>query len=335
MATPLLEWISDLLRDPHARAEFYDHPDRYCEHHGFQDLSSADVHDALALLADDDRLQGDHGWHFPPPGEFHHDGHHGGYYLRGYIDSHRGYFDQHDTDIDNSVHQHIDTGRDWDDRHDRDWDDRHDHDRDWRDDRDGERDDHDRDGRDWRDGDRDDRREFHGRDWDDREQHRGGEFHQVIDNDPVVASGHGSIAAHGDIRDSVLTSGHGNVVGGHNQAVTGHDNSTAFGSGDATSANIGRFHGGDGSSLSIGGDSHGFSDDSDTETRVHTSGSGSTSVNAAGEHGYASELADQRESDSSTHSAYTDDSHVDSHDELSSHNDARFTDSHDVDVHHI
>jgi hypothetical protein len=68
---------------------------------------------------------------------------------------------------------------------------------------------------------------------------------------------------------------------------------------------------------------------------VHTSGSGSTSVNAAGEHGYASELADQHESDRSTHLAYADDSRVDSHDELSSHNDTRFADSHDVDVHHI
>ena len=271
MSTSLLDWILSLLRDPDARAAFQADPDGYAADHGFQNLSTADVHDALSLLADGDYRF--HGHHYPAPEHWEHHNHESGaHYLRSYIHEHHESFEGHDTDIDNSVHQDVDT--------------------------------------------------------------HGGDFHQVIDNDPVVASGDHAVAAGGDIRDSTITSGDGNVVGDHNHAVTGDHNTTAFGSGDATNAHLDHTSVGDGGAISLGGDAHGHSTDNDTTTSVHSSGSGETSVNAAGDHGAAHQYADQHESDSSTHSAYEDDSHTDSHDHVGSHNDVSYDDSHHYDLHH-
>jgi hypothetical protein len=301
MATTLLDWISGLLYDPSAREAFQHDPDHYAEEHGFRHLSHADVHDALSLIAD-----GDHsyfGHHFPAPRHFEHGDHDSGaHYLRSYFHDNHDWFTEHNTEIDNSVHQRVDTG---------------DHDRGWNHDR---GDDHD-----W----------GHDRDWGwDDNRHDGGDFHQVIDNDPVVASGRGSVAAGHDIRDSTLTSGDRNVVGDHNHAVTGDDNTTAFGSGDATRSHLSHVSTGDGGALSVGGDAHGHSTDNDTTTAVHNSGSGSTSVNAAGDHGYADQFADQHEHDDSTRSNYEDHSSNDSHNDFNSHNDAHLSDSHDYDIHH-
>jgi hypothetical protein len=157
----------------------------------------------------------------------------------------------------------------------------------------------------------------------------GGDFHQSMDNDPVAASGDGAVAAGGEIRDSTLTTGDANVVGDGNQAVTGDDNTTAFGSGDAVDASFGDARFGDGSAVSVGGDASGTNADNDTTTSVRGSGSGDTSVNAAGDHGTASQTADQHESDSGTHSSYQDESRTDSHDDLGSHSSSQVEDSHD------
>jgi hypothetical protein len=271
--TSLLEWILSLLRDPDARADFLDDPKGYAADHGFEHLSSADVYDALHLIADDSDSYHHHGHHYPPPHDYHHDSDDGSHYLRNYITNNYTTIEEHNTYLDNSVHQDIDT--------------------------------------------------------------HGGDFHQVIDNDPVIASGDHAVAAGGDIRDSTITSGDGNVVGDHNNAVTGDHNTTAFGSGDATNAHLSGTHIGDGGSLSLGGDAYGHNEDNDTSTSVHTHGSGSTSVNAAGDHGDAHQYADQHESDSSTHSSYDDHSHTDSHDDYNSNNSGHYSDSHDVDVHHV
>jgi len=307
MATSLLDWISNLLNDSDARDAFDNDPRGYAAENGFHNLSGGDVHDALSLLADNDSYSNHGGYHYPAPNDWDHNSHDGGaHYLRSYINDNHESFDRGETNIDNSVHQNIDTGGD------RGWDRGRDDGRDWgRDDRD--------------DSDRNDHGGHH---------NDGGDFHQVIDNDPVVASGHGSVAAGGDIRDSTITSGSGNVVGDHNQAVTGDHNTTAFGSGDATNANLGHTSVGDGGAISIGGDAHGSNTDNDTNTSVHNSGSGSTAVNVAGDHGNASQYADQHESDDSTHSNYEDSSHTDSHDDYNSHNSSDYNDSHDVDVHH-
>jgi len=271
-STSLLDWLLDLLRDPDARAAFLRDPDGYLNECGFHDVSSADVHDALSVISDNDHSSNHHGVHYPPPSHDY-DGGSASHYLNSYITNNYTTIEEHNTNIDNSVHQNIDTD--------------------------------------------------------------GGDFHQVIDNDPVVASGDGAVAAGGDIRDSTVTTGSGNVVGNHNQAVTGDGNTTAFGSGDATTADLGHTNIGDGGAVSIGGDAYGHNEDNDTSTSVHNSGSGSTAVNAAGSHGDASQSADQHESDSSIHSSYEDNSDTDSHDDVNSHNNASYDDSHDVDVHHV
>jgi hypothetical protein len=74
----------------------------------------------------------------------------------------------------------------------------------------------------------------------------GSPVHQVIDADGDVnqaltttttaATGDGAVAAQGDIDDSQVVTGSGNVFGDGN--VVGDDNTTAFGEGDATSASV-------------------------------------------------------------------------------------------------
>jgi hypothetical protein len=319
MATSLLDWVAHLLRDPGARHAFEDHPHRYAEEHGFHHLSNADVHDVLNLIVDGEHQYGNH-HHHPAPHHWEHGNHQSGAdYLRAYFHDNRDHFNDHDdhdrhddrdhddrdhdrgferhdasferhnTNIDDSVHQRVDTGG-------------RDHDR------------------------------YDG--WGDDRHERGGDFHQTIDNDPVVASGAHSVASHGDIRDSTITSGNHNVVGDHNHAVTGNDNTTAFGSGEANHANLDHVSTGHGGAISVGGDAHGSNEHNETTTLVHNSGSGSTSVTTAGDHGFANQYADQHESDNSTHSNYEDHSVSDTHDDINSNNDSRYEDSHNLDVHH-
>jgi hypothetical protein len=159
----------------------------------------------------------------------------------------------------------------------------------------------------------------------------GGDFEQTIDNDPVIASGDGAVAAGDDIRDSTLTTGDGNIVGDDNQAVTGDHNSTAFGSGDASTSSFDDARFGDGGAVSIGGDAEGSSTDNDTTTSVR-GGDGATSVNAAGDSGDANQFANQSETDSSVDSSFDDHSNVDSHSDVNSHNQAEFTDDHSISV---
>ena len=95
----------------------------------------------------------------------------------------------------------------------------------------------------------------------------GGNFDQELDFHPVSASGDGAVAAGGDIRDSTITTGHGNqvgdgnikgdgnVVGNGNHAVTGDHNTTGFGSGAVTSTEAGGdINVGAGAAFSSGGD---------------------------------------------------------------------------------
>lgn len=160
----------------------------------------------------------------------------------------------------------------------------------------------------------------------------GGDFSQNIHNDPVVASGDGSVAAGGDIHDSTLTTGDRNVVGQGNNAVTGNDNTTAFGSGAATNANLSNAGFGDGAAASIGGNAEGQYTSNDTTTSVQ-GGDGATSVNAAGAGGSADQFADQSQTDSSTHSTYDDNSSTDSHNLANSDNTAQIDDSHNTAIH--
>ncbi|MCY7340839.1 MAG: IniB N-terminal domain-containing protein [Pseudonocardia sp.] len=94
----------------------------------------------------------------------------------------------------------------------------------------------------------------------------GGDFDQEVDVDSAVASGDGAVAAGGDINGSTIVSGNdnqvgdgnvsgnGNVVGNGNQAVTGDDNTTSFGEGDANSLDVdGHLSVGDGAAFATGG----------------------------------------------------------------------------------
>jgi hypothetical protein len=268
----LLEWLLDLLKDPAARADLLDDPNRYLDIHGFGDVDSRDLYDALCLAADNDRGHSDHndhGNHYPPPKHYnnHEDA---GHYLKSYITNNYTYVDDRDTNVDNSIHQKIDTD--------------------------------------------------------------GGDFDQNIDNHSVTASGDGAIAAGGDIRDSTLTTGDGNVVGDNNEAVTGNHNTTAFGQGDATNASFDDAHFGSGSGVSLGGDATGSAQDNDTSTSVH-GGDGATTVNAAGDHGDANAVANQAHTESDFDSHVDDHSSVDNHADLNSHNSADFDDSHNTNIH--
>jgi len=280
MATNLLDWIADLLRDSDARESFFDRPDHYAREHGFDHLSPRDVHDSLQLLADDG---------FPTPKHFSHGDHHGdhdgAHYLRSYFHENRAFIDSRDTDLDDRIRQDIDTGG------------------------------HGRHGG----------HEHGGRE-------HGGDFHQTIDNDPVVASGDHAVAAGGDIRDSTITSGRGNIVGDHNHAVSGSGNTTAFGTGDANTSSFDGARFGDGAAVSVGGNAEGHSEHNSTSTSVH-GGDGPTSVNVAGAEGNASEFADQHETESNVHSSFDDHSRDDDHSSLNSHNHGESHDSHDFDIH--
>jgi hypothetical protein len=272
-STSLLDWLLSLLRDPQAREAFQANPQAYLNQCGFEHVSGDDLHDALTLASDDDGADhgGRHHTHYPEPKHY---DHHSSpaHYLHDYITNNYTTIVEHNTNIDNSVHQNVDT--------------------------------------------------------------HGGDFNQVIDNDPVVASGDGAVAAGGNIDHSTVTTGSGNVVGDHNAAVTGDDNTTSFGSGDASNARLSHSSFGDGSGTSIGGDAYGHDTDNDTRTAVHNSGSGETSVNAAGAHGDASQYADQSAHDSSEHSSYDDDSSSREHNTYNSNNTDHYSDSHDTDVHH-
>ena len=111
-STSLLDWILSLLRDPDQRAAFQADPQGYAHDHGFGDLSSADVHDALCLIADNQSASYDHDKHhvhYPPPHYPDHHEHDAGHYLNNYITNNYKIIDNHDTHIDDSVHERVNT----------------------------------------------------------------------------------------------------------------------------------------------------------------------------------------------------------------------------------
>jgi hypothetical protein len=109
--TSLLDWLLNLLRDPSQQAAFQADPQGYAADHGFDNLSAADVHDGLCLISDNQSSSwnnrgGEH-VHYPPPHHYDH-GEDGGHYLRSYITNNYN-IDERSTNIDDSIHQHVDT----------------------------------------------------------------------------------------------------------------------------------------------------------------------------------------------------------------------------------
>jgi hypothetical protein len=163
----------------------------------------------------------------------------------------------------------------------------------------------------------------------------GGDFDQDIDIDSNVASGDGAVAAD-DITNSDVVTGDGNVVGDENvvgdgnvtgdnaQVVSGDDNTTSFGEGDATSTEVdGDVTVGDGGSFSSGsGDT--VIDNSDNSTDIEDSGNVDNSVNDSGNLGIEDSFQDNSENDI--------DSSTQDNDDNSSSVETRVDESEDVDV---
>jgi hypothetical protein len=106
----------------------------------------------------------------------------------------------------------------------------------------------------------------------------GGDFDQEIDIDAVTASGDGAVAAGGDIEDSTITTGNGNVVGDNNNVVDGDDNTTAFGNGNANSASFEDVSVDEGGALAVGGAATGSYDVDNSGNEYSTETNNSTSV---------------------------------------------------------
>jgi hypothetical protein len=113
-STSLLDWILSLLRDPTQQAAFQANPQGYASDHGFSNLSAADVHDALCLAGDNQSQSFERGGnhdghvHYPPPHHYEH-GESASHYLSSYITNNYTSIDARSTNIDDSVHQRVDT----------------------------------------------------------------------------------------------------------------------------------------------------------------------------------------------------------------------------------
>ena len=109
----------------------------------------------------------------------------------------------------------------------------------------------------------------------------GGDVTQDIETHSTTASGDGSVAAGGDIRDSLVTSGDdnqigtgnvrgdNNVQGNDNHVVHGDGNTTAFGSGAATNADLHDVSVSGGGALSVTDEARG--DQHNIDDHTHTS----------------------------------------------------------------
>jgi hypothetical protein len=116
----LLEFVRALFKDADLREGFSNNPERTLDEYGLSNLSLADVYDACVLVEDNvtaeyDRNGGNH-VHYPPPskeddgndddGNDGNDDHEAAVeYLNRYITN----IDDRDTEVDNSLHQEINT----------------------------------------------------------------------------------------------------------------------------------------------------------------------------------------------------------------------------------
>ncbi|MCU1666098.1 MAG: hypothetical protein JWR58_6163, partial [Pseudonocardia sp.] len=161
----------------------------------------------------------------------------------------------------------------------------------------------------------------------------GGNFDQDIDVHSTVASGDGAVAAGGDIEGSTVVTGHdnqvgdnnvrgdGNVVGDNNDVISGHDNTAAFGNGDANSASFDHVNVSDGGALAVGGNADGSNHVDGSFNTTETTTTNSTDYHDS--FNQDNDTTDHSFNDTSS------DVHSDSHDQT--HND---TLSHNVDVVH-
>ncbi len=145
----------------------------------------------------------------------------------------------------------------------------------------------------------------------------GGAVTQDIETHSTTASGDGSVAAGGAIRDSTVTTGDGNQVGtgnikgdnnvqGHdNNVVHGDGNTTAFGEGAATSADLHHVDVDGGGALSVGGNATGHQQNTDSHDHTSTTTTDTTHIEDSGNYHYE----DTQNSHNDTHLRSDQDSH--------------------------
>ena len=156
----------------------------------------------------------------------------------------------------------------------------------------------------------------------------GGDVFQDIETRSVTASGDGSVAAGDDIRDSLITSGDDNQVGtgnirgdnnihgDDNEVVQGDGNTTAFGTGAATSADLDDISVSGGGALSVNGPATGSQANNDSHDRTTTTTTNETTIEDSGN--VTSEVTEN--SDNETDLRVSQDSHDSSHTDIASHN---------------
>ena len=109
MATSLLEFLRELLSDAGLRAQFENDPQGTLNANGLGNVSAEDLHDGLSLACDASEHDSDNGHggghHIAAPQPVHHD-QSPIEYLRTYITNN---YTIDDRDIDNSIHQNVDT----------------------------------------------------------------------------------------------------------------------------------------------------------------------------------------------------------------------------------
>ena len=179
----------------------------------------------------------------------------------------------------------------------------------------------------------------------------GGNFDQNIDVHSTVASGDGAVAAGGDISGSTVTTGNdnqvgdgnvkgdGNVLGNGNQAVTGDHSTTAFGSGNATSTDVGHdLTVGDGGAFASGGSASVNNSDNSQHDVGNTTTDNSTHGSFNDSSNHAVTDSGNSLTDASVHDSNNDTTHTDTtttvHDE-SDHSVVNDNSLHDVGNLHI
>src|ERR1700761_2450814 len=248
--TSLLDFILNLLKDPQAQAEFKANPQAVLADNGLTGVCAADIHDTLPLVTDNRAVEQTSSHTSAPsaapaPGES--DTHAAVRYL-SYITNTYSYTDDHNTAIDESVHQNI---------------------------------------------------------W------AAGDVTQTFDNNNVVSSGHGSVAAGGDISGSTVTTGNGDAVGSGAAAGTGNVTGSGNALGDGSAAGTGHAGAhGDGSTIGHGnaqvGTTGGQAGSDSSDHSVHDSGN--TGLTSYGS-GATNTLGDSNTSGTATGSGNSSDSH--------------------------
>jgi hypothetical protein len=281
----LLEFLRELLTNEQARDWYADDPDAALKYYGLDDLTPADVNDALVLIEDNQTANFDRdyntGWDGPSHsgrndddrdhGGRDHDDDHGGDDHKAAVETINRYItnnftNDRDTIVDNSTNQQIDT---------------------------------------------------HGGDFDqdidvdsvvasgDGAVAAGGSI-----EDSTIVSGDDNQVGDGNVR------GNDNVVGDDNNVVSGDNNTTAFGDGDANNASFEDVEVGGGGAISVGGNASGSYDVDDSFNDTDTT----TTTHNEFEDSFNEDNDDTRDSFNESHQDNDTDSHDSTHTDSNSHN---------------